>query len=153
MKREGHALNFHNLPTRSIKLVLDAGQSFSPRTFSAIQTEEIDVTLDPLTLAVPLDKRPAIHRGMATSCHRHCCSPLTSPSVDSPVETLGSPWSRAQGLWAWAVWVEGCSRGKSVEPRAEGVGRRIGETSEGWPQLKVNPELPFTVRHQPTPTD
>lgn len=56
---------FHYLPTSSIKFTSEVGKLF-PGAFSAMQTE-IDVTLNPLSPIGPLDKWPAVHRGMAVS--------------------------------------------------------------------------------------
>ena len=58
-----------------------------------------------------------------------------------------SPWSWAQELWAQLFGWKDAASASLWSLGAQRVGRKIRETSEGWPRLGVNPELPFTVSH------
>ena len=57
------------------------------------------------------------------------------------------PWAWAQELQARLFRWKDAASASLWSPGAQRVGRKIRETSGGWPRLEVNPELPFTVSH------
>lgn len=100
---------FHNLPTSSIKFTSDAGTLF-PGTISAMQTEEIDVTFNPLSPTGPLGKWPAIDGGMAVSTRATATAMATLPFVVGTgvlfVVALrgGGQWQEPCGVWSSGCW-------------------------------------------------
>lgn len=96
-----------------------------------MQTEEIDVTLNPLSPTGPWTNGLPSTKGWQ-------CPPATATAIATLPFVVGT------GVLLEAALRGGGSGGSHAESGAQDVGERIRKVSKGWPQLEVNPEPPFS---------